>query len=876
MSGQLFDALAELLPAELDEVVAVCGARTVLSRNAAPKTSAAELLQWAKSTDQNHEALISALDRIGRPVGHSGQPTRDWELKHLQRLISEHGMLQPAIPPRDSPQEWPMSEVFVPLEVQARRDVSATGGIDWGALIERDRVVLTGEAGSGKSTLLRNLTLAVVEQRRRHLEGDPPADQRLARIPVWIDLPAAARQLRMNRRGESFRDLVPTDWLPVIMTAAAVPTRAEARGLLDTGDTLLVCDGLDEIADRQERADLVTSLARVTGAFGPVDHKNWLVVGCRDKAWERKGEFASFDQILIRPMDRPKWEEYLGRWCEAVWANRAEEVLANLRRSLRSSTSVQEMASNPQTATMLTVLASHGPLPGQRVNLYDQFLDVALASERMEQHGGRADIRRHLIALALTIQNDPREGVSEKTAQLSMGKRLAGAGAEGLTRAELRALGEAFLDDLELHTGLISIDRDDPSRGERSMIRFKHRTIQEFLVASSFVEDPEEILEHVTNPAWLVPIVLTTGLLARDEDYDILEDFLRHLVRRTSEETDFDEGALIEWGQRVAALSGCLEELSNWSIDDQTLAPALEAHLLSGPLLMRFDPASRISIAEGMGILRDPRLASSVTTRWVEIAAGPSMVGCDEPEAWIQERPARKTQLSAHWIQRWPVTVREYGRFVDDGGYEDETWWDETGWRWRLTDGTDSPLGWDRERTFGNRPVTGVSWWEARAYARWLTSVEDLPPDWVVTLPTEAQWERAARGPFDDEAHAPRRFPWGNSWDPDAELANCAGAWPRVVPVGLFPAGNAPEGIWDLAGNVGERCLDGFKAPDPSDRVDQCCVDYRFGHAVRGGDFASPVLNARVSARFPELNDTRSNRIGFRCVAWNAPEGLRP
>lgn len=876
MSAQLFDALVNLLPAELDEVIAVSGVPTrFLTPNAPLATSAAELVGWAKQTDQNHDAIVGALDRLGRPIGSSWRPTRQWELKHLDLLVSEHGMLQPAIPPGDSPQQWPMSQVFVALEVQARRPVSREGGIDWSQLIERDRIALTGEAGSGKSTLLRHLTLVAAEQRRSHLEGNSPVDQRLARIPVWIDLPAAARQLRANTEGGSFQDLVATDWLGVTMTAAALSTRAEARRLLDTGDTLLVCDGLDEIADRRERADLVKALAKLPGGFGPVDHKNWIVIGCRDKAWEQKGAFASFDQILIRPMDRPRWEEYLGRWCEAVWSDQADQVLENLRRSLRLSTSVQEMASNPQTATMLTVLASHGPLPGQRVNLYDKFLDVALATERMDQHGSRSEIRQHLVALALTIQNDSEEGLSEKAAQLSMGRRLAGAEGEGLTRSELRALGGAFLTDVELHTGLISIDRDETSRGERSMVRFKHRTIQEFLVASSFVEDPEEILEHVTNPAWLVPIVLTAGLLAKEEDYDILEEFLRCLVRRTSDQNDLGEDELIEWGQRVAALSGCLEELSNWPLDEQTLAPALEAHQLSGPHLMRFDLGSRVLIAEGMGILRDPRLAQSNASRWVEIEAGRSLVGCDDPEAWVQEQPVRETQLSAYWIQRWPVTVREFGRFVDHGGYEDEAWWDEPGWRWRLSAAADGPSGWDRASTFGNRPVTGVSWWEARAYARWLTGVEELPPNWVVTLATEAQWERAARGPFDDETHAGRRFPWGTTWDPGAELANCALLPARVVPVGLFPAGNAPEGIWDLAGNVGERCLDGFRAPEASNAPDPCCIDYRFGHAVRGGDFASPVLNARLSARFPDLHDSRSDRIGFRCVAWQAPEGLR-
>jgi len=168
--------------------------------------------------------------------------------------------------------------------------------------------------------------------------------------------------------------------------------------------------------------------------------------------------------------------------------------------------------------------------------------------------------------------------------------------------------------------------------------------------------------------------------------------------------------------------------------------------------------------------------------------------------------------------------------------------------------------------------VTGVSWWEARAYARWLTTVEELPEGWTISLPTEAQWERAARGPFDSPPDHDRRFPWGDEWDAELELAACMETSNRLCPVGLFLAGHSTEGIWDLAGNVSERCLDGFGPPERTDETDPCHTDYTFGHTVRGGDYASPVLNLRVSARFPDELGSRDQRTGFRLVAWRVPE----
>jgi formylglycine-generating enzyme required for sulfatase activity len=156
---------------------------------------------------------------------------------------------------------------------------------------------------------------------------------------------------------------------------------------------------------------------------------------------------------------------------------------------------------------------------------------------------------------------------------------------------------------------------------------------------------------------------------------------------------------------------------------------------------------------------------------------------------------------------------------------------------------------------------------------------EGLPDGWTVTLALEAQWERAAHGPFGPEGDD-ARFPWGLDWRPGA--ANCDGGT-RPYPVGLCSDGASPEGVWDMAGNVSERCLDGFAPPtQPAAGAavrDPCCADYRFGHVLKGGAFDSPPLNCRVTARFPgacsPAPGERSASVGFRCVSWLAPESLR-
>ena len=106
-----------------------------------------------------------------------------------------------------------------------------------------------------------------------------------------------------------------------------------------------------------------------------------------------------------------------------------------------------------------------------------------------------------------------------------------------------------------------------------------------------------------------------------------------------------------------------------------------------------------------------------------------------------------------------------------DGGYEDKGLWSPEAWAWRTTMGIDSPADWPVPGR-PHYPIVGVSWWEAEAYCKWLTRRLNRH----VALPSEAQWEYAARGPF-VEGETIRRYPWGWEDDPDRrsgrDLAGC-------------------------------------------------------------------------------------------------------
>jgi formylglycine-generating enzyme required for sulfatase activity len=201
-------------------------------------------------------------------------------------------------------------------------------------------------------------------------------------------------------------------------------------------------------------------------------------------------------------------------------------------------------------------------------------------------------------------------------------------------------------------------------------------------------------------------------------------------------------------------------------------------------------------------------------------------------------------------LGKYPVTVEEFRHFVEEGrGYETRELWDEAGWAFREREGCESPDSWDGQLATPNRPVVGVSWYEAMAYCRWLSAQWEME----VRLPTGAEWEAAAR---------PERgeYPWGEA-EPDAERANFALNVDRPTPVGAYPEGAGPHGHLDLAGNVWEWCVDGAGGPgedaaDPSD----------FGpvRALCGGGWYDVAGILGVGARYWFGAANRSDDVGFR------------
>lgn len=233
----------------------------------------------------------------------------------------------------------------------------------------------------------------------------------------------------------------------------------------------------------------------------------------------------------------------------------------------------------------------------------------------------------------------------------------------------------------------------------------------------------------------------------------------------------------------------------------------------------------------------------------IYIPAGEFVMGTTEEEAqrlaeqydvhptlFLTETPQRTVHVEAFLIDRFPVTNAQYKKFIDATGHRPPPGWN----------GDEYPEG------KADHPVAGVGWHAADAYARWAG----------LRLPTEAEWEKAARGTDG------RTYPWGNQWRDDATRLDDPN-WPQTraltTPVGAFPAGASPYGVMDMAGNVAEWT----STPSQPPNAERNWAWYVVKGA--GGAIGQPY-NFRCAARNFSAHTSRWHSwLGFRC-AKDAPE----
>ena len=272
-------------------------------------------------------------------------------------------------------------------------------------------------------------------------------------------------------------------------------------------------------------------------------------------------------------------------------------------------------------------------------------------------------------------------------------------------------------------------------------------------------------------------------------------------------------------------------------------------------------PAPLIRAVSTSGILPLDALSELVYVPDGQFQMGNTGQGWDEYSGFSREYPLHTVWVSGYLIGKYEVTRGQYRRFIEAGGYSNPKYWSSEGWAWRQSSERDTPLFWEPEQQFAriysnppgvliqtdDHPVIGVTFYEAEAFANWVGA----------RLPTEAEWEKAAR--WDG---TPRVYPWGNFYDRERSNNWYDTIFPgfQTAPVGSFPDGESPSGAQDMAGNVWEWTADWLKShPGNPAEFDLTGKE----QVLKGGSWHG-IYGTRAAARFGQDPSIPRFDTGFR------------
>jgi formylglycine-generating enzyme required for sulfatase activity len=710
----------------------------------------------------------------------------------------------------------PSSDDFSPDEARhsaTERNTTADSKPVLDLVASASGLVVLGNPGSGKTTILKQIALALAT-------GRGPQMGLGSRFPVIVPISSYANALEHT-------DISLQKFLALHFRDRGIDIELERLidDALRTGLACVMLDGLDEVHDPTHRrvvldrvVDLFTFYRRAGNRFVITSR----IVGYRDVRPSLEGllectlvDFA--DDDIARFAD--KWTAAVERAAKgdtAASREAGEREREDLLISIRRSPGVRRLAGNPLMLTILALLKRQGvALPERRVELYGAAVASLARHWNLARGLGRPPRKDLDISETVRVLGPVALWVHEATGT--------GVVHEDILEAKLSAVfydrghsapserAREFLADVREYSGLL-VERAPASYG------FIHLTFQEYLAATALAglgqRDVDQIVDFVApklaSRAWneVIRLLFAYIGIVQHRDEAVTELLDRLLVGATP-------AGLVVLGYAAGdAMPGGLSE---------NVARTLAGRLASLMTSSTVEPLIRVDAGRALAGLSDPRpgLRDVPSMRFCMVPAGAFLMGDEEP---------RSVPMPEYWIAKYPVTFSQFMEFVTDGGYADRELWSKNGWRWREETGTLAPVHLEDPFRLSNHPVVGVTWHEAAAFAAWLG--RRLVGDWAVRLPSEAEWEKAARGGIDvprdaieqplawftcDESvhpghqvsklipnpHPKRRFPWGPHFDNASAATGFAGLLSTAA-VGCFPDGSSPYGAMDLAGNVWE------------------------------------------------------------------------
>ncbi len=766
-------------------------------------------------------------------------------------------------------------------------------------LNEHKHLVLLGDPGSGKTTFVNFVAMCLAGERLERADvnlkmltaplPDDDGDDRDEHqpwqhgplLPVRVILRDLAASGLLPGAGHSVSVEHLWNFIQKGMKDAGLAAYAPyLRKRLDKQGGIILFDGLDEVPAADERREQIIRLVEQTTSAFP---KCRILVTSRVYAYRRQDwALSGFDATVLAPFSRGQIIRFVDRWYAHIGNLRdmsqadAQGRAQLLKHAIFASDRLQALAERPLLLTLMASLHAWrgGSLPEKREQLYNDTVDLLLDwwERRRIVRDADGKVLQILPSLAEFLKVD-RERLRQELNRLAY---------EAHDR-QPELVGTADIAEDDLVQALMHIRRDPDLRPNRlveylrdraglliprgvGVYTFPHRTFQEYLAACYLSDEdyPDKVaaLAMEEPDRWREVVLLAGAKAARGSQSTIwlLTESLCQHAPPEDEVTTPSAGAL--WGAYLAGQA--LLESSDLSRISATNRQKLDRVRHWLPWVIRadeqFTPKARASAGDVLAKLGDPRfradawfLPNDPLLGFIEIPAGPFLMG--------ESREQHTVNLPTYYIARYPVTVAQFRAYVEASGNQ--------------------PGDLDALRDPDTRPVLWVNWHEALSYCDWLTKtlqawphtpaslVQRLAQGWRFTLPSEAQWEKAARG-TDGSA-----FPWGNEPNPNKANYDDTGISDTSA-AGCFPGGTSPFGVEEMGGNVWEwtRSLwgKGWREPEfmyPYNRVDgrenlDAAAEYL--RVVRGGSFNLNELNVRCASRDGSVPNGRGWYLGFRVV----------